>query len=267
MRTTPRTLIAAAAAGLLFLAPAAAAQSDVATVTVVHGIPDTVLDVWLDGDLLLDDFEPSSLTEPLEVPAGDHEIAMTAPDASDATDPVGSVDVSLEAGTNVSLVALLTEGGDIDLMDFANDTSTVPAGSARVTVRHAAAAGGVDVLADTEPLGEDLRAGDEVVTQVPAGEHDLVINAAGTDDELLALPATNLSDGTNTIVFAVGSPASGTFDALVQTITGLQEAPEAVPAGNAGLVDAGRPVTLILGLVALAAVTLLARRRLDAGTR
>ncbi len=267
MRTTPFTLIAAAAAGLLLVAPAASAQSGIATVTVVHGIPDTVLDVWLDGALLLDDFEPSSLTEPLSVPAGDHQIAMTAPDADDDSDPVGSLDVSLAADSNVSLVAQLTEVGDIELVDFTNDVSALPGGTARVSVRHVASVGAADILADGEPLVEGLEGGEEAVAEVPAGDHDIVVNAAGTDDELLALPGTSLAEGTNTLVFAVGSPASGTFEALVQTITGLQDAPAAVPAGNAGLVDDGRPVTLIVGLVALAAMMLVARRRLDAGTR
>lgn len=260
----PRTSLATAvaAATLLLLPTAASAQEDTGTVTVVHGIPETPVDVYVDGELTLDDFAPGTVTDPVELPAGDHTLALTATDASDDSDPILSADATLEAGAAVSAVAHLTEGGNPTLSLFVDDTATLDAGDARVTVRHTAAAPAVDILANGDALVEGLSNPDEAVAEVPAGDYDLAINVAGTDTEVIALPGTTLAEGVNTIAYAIGSPDDDTFDVLVQTIDGLHGDPSGVPAGDAGLVDDGtnRLIAVTLALMGLAALGLAARR-------
>ena len=59
---------------------------------------------------------------------------------------------TLPAGGNVTLVAHLSESGQPTITPFVNDVSSVPAGQARLVVRHTAAAPAVDVLAGDTPV-------------------------------------------------------------------------------------------------------------------
>lgn len=259
MRTTTKLLTAATAAGLLLAPTAALAQDGTGQVTVVHGIPETPVDVYVNGDLTLDDFQPGTATDELSLPAGDHTFDLTAADATDNSSPILSADATLPAGANVSAVAHLTEAGDPTVTVFVNDATPLDAGRARVTVRHTAAAPTVDILAGGDVLVEALSNPDEAVAEVRAGDYDLAINAAGTDTEVTALPGTTLQEGVNTIAYAIGDLEGGSFDVLVQTVTDLHSAPEGVPAGSAGLVDRDLTVPIAalavagLGLVAVAA--------------
>lgn len=229
-------------------------------VTVVHGIPETTVDVYVNGDLTLDDFEPGTVTDALELPAADYTFDITAPDAADNSDPILTADATLPAGANVSAVAHLTEAGDPTVSLFVNDISTIDAGNARVTVRHTAAAPSVDILANGDVLVPALSNPDEAVADVPADDYDLAINAAGTDTEVVALPGTTLAEGVNTIAYAIGDLEAGSFDVLVQTIDGLHDVPEGVPAGDAGLADTAPIAALVLGMMGLGALALAARR-------
>ncbi len=76
---------ALAAASFLAVGAPAGAQDGNGTVVVIHGIPDTPVDVYVNGDLTLDDFQPGTVTDPLSLPAGDYDLALTAPDAADAS--------------------------------------------------------------------------------------------------------------------------------------------------------------------------------------
>ena len=53
----------------------AVAQASTGTVTVVHGVPDLVVDVYVNGDLTLEDFAPNTVTDPLTLPAGNYDLA------------------------------------------------------------------------------------------------------------------------------------------------------------------------------------------------
>ena len=57
---------ALAVAVALATGPAAAAQ-DTGTVFVVHGVPDTPVDVYVDGERALDDFQPGTTQGPVEL--------------------------------------------------------------------------------------------------------------------------------------------------------------------------------------------------------
>ena len=88
-----RRLIAATAAGSLAVAAALfgalpASAADTGQVYVVHGIPGLPVDIYVNGALTLDDFEPETVAGPLDLPAGSYDIAITAADATDASAPV-----------------------------------------------------------------------------------------------------------------------------------------------------------------------------------
>src|SRR6187551_2529547 len=148
MRKTITVGIAAGAlVALAGIAPANAA-TDVAQLSVLHAVPGLTVDVYVNGDLTLDNFEPGDIAGPLELPAGTYTVAITAADAADASAPaIGPVDLPLEAGQNYTAAAHLDAAGAPTATLFTNDISTVGAGQGRLTVRHVAAAPGVDIVA------------------------------------------------------------------------------------------------------------------------
>jgi hypothetical protein len=218
----------------LMVAPATAATGD-AQLSVLHAIPDTPVDVYVNGDLTLDDFQPGDLAGPLALPGGDYEVAITAPDAADASDPIlGPATVTLEAGGNYTAVAHLNADGDPTLTPYANDISATAAGEGRLTVRHDAAAPAVDVLAGGTPVIEGLTNPDEQTLNLPAGTISASVAAAGTTDPVIGPADVNVQEGALTIVYAWGSLDDGNLALATQTITGLHSSPDGVPSGTGG---------------------------------
>jgi hypothetical protein len=249
-------------------APAYAdAAGDMAQVSIFHGVPGATVDVYVDGDRLLDDFTPGTLTDPVELAGGTYEISILPGDAADASaDPIiGPADVPVEAGGNYTIVAHLDGEGSPTATPFANDTSRTAAGEGRVTVRHVAAAPAVAVTADGNELVAELANPDEAVADVAAKSYAVAVAPASGGDAVFEtdLPVT---EGANTIVYAWGDLAGGTFAAEVQTINGLHSAPGSVPAGEAGLAaPSSQSVPAGVALLGAALVTgFLAVRRLAA---
>jgi hypothetical protein len=271
MRHRPSVTLAAAGIGSALLVaaaalPASAATGGTASLAVLHGVPDLTVDVWVDGTRTLDDFTPGSLAGPLDLPAGTHTVAITAADAADASSPaIGPVDLALDAGASYTAVAHLDAAGSPTATLFPNDTSAVPAGQGRLTVRHVAAAPAVDVLAAGSPVITNLANPDEQTLTVPAGTVPVAVAATGTTEPVLGPTDLDVAEGVSTIVYAWGSLEGGTLQLAVQTIDGMHSAPGGVPSGELGLVAHGpSPAVLWLGGVALVAAlgaVLLATRR------
>lgn len=260
MRHRPFVTGAAGLAAALVVAattlPASAATGGTASLAVLHGVPDLTVDVYVDGTRTLDDFTPGSLAGPLDVPAGAHTLAITAADAADASAPaIGPVDVTLDAGGSYTAVAHLDIAGQPTATLFTNDLAAVPAGEARLTVRHTAAAPAVDVLAGGTPVVTNLANPDEQSLTVPAGTVSAVVAATGTTAPVIGPADLDLAEGVSTIVYAWGSLDAGNLQLAVQTIGGLHSAPGGVPSGELGLAaDGGPSPALWLGGAALVAV-------------
>ena len=252
-----RILATGAVAGLAlaaFTMPAQAASDD-AALSVLHGVPGLTVDVYVNGDLTLDDFKPGDLAGPLMLPAGTYTVAITAADAKDDSKPaIGPVDLKLDSKMNYTAVAHLDADGKPTASLFTNDVSKVKAGEGRLTVRHVAAAPAVDVLAGKDAVVTNLSNPDEKVLNIPAGTVPAAIAATGTTEPVIGPVDVNVAEGVNTIVYAWGSLADDNLDVAVQTIKGLHSSPNSVPSGELGLAaDNGTPV---LPLIALGAALL-----------
>ena len=249
-------VLALSAVGLA--APASADTAEGAVLSVLHGVPDTPVDVWVDDELTVDDFQPGDLAGPLDLPAGTYTVAVTAPDAEDTSEPViGPVDLELEAGGNYTAVAHLDADGAPTATLFTNDLSATAAGEGRLTVRHTAAAPAVDVLAGDEAVIAGLENPDERSLDLPAGTVPAAVAAAGTTDPVLGPTDVEVADGVHTIVYAWGSLEDDTLAVATQTVDGLHSAPGGVPAGVSGLAadETGGPlgpVALVSGAALLA---------------
>lgn len=250
---------------------AAAANADEATVSVLHGVPGLTVDVYANGEELIPDFAPGTLTDPLTLPAGSYDIAIfpdgEGPDGDPAIEAAG---VEVPAGANATIVAHLAEDGSPTASVFVNDMSELAAGNARVTVRHTAAAPAVDVRVNGTPTFEGLTNPNEASADVAAGTIEADVVLAGTEDVALGPADLELAEGTNTIVYAWGSAEEQNLELAVQTIDGLHGAPSGVPGGEAGLVAQDSSMTpWLLGaaLAAMAAIGGLFLRRRNAAER
>lgn len=260
---------ALAAVAALAAAPAAQAQ-ETGTVYVVHGVPNTPVDVYVDGQRAIDDFAPGSSQGPLELPAGGHQVALFAADAADGSgSPLLSADADLPAGGNVTLVAHLTEAGQPAITPFVNDVSAVPAGQARLVVRHTAAAPAVDVLAGGSPVVRGLTNPNQEALQVPAGTVPAAVAAAGSTDPVLGPADLDLKEGTATFVHAVGSLQDNTLSLVTFTVSDLHSAPNGVPSGapSGAPSDPAAPVLPLLGAAAGLLIGAVSVRRLRAARR
>ncbi|QDB80390.1 DUF4397 domain-containing protein [Georgenia wutianyii] len=265
--TAVRRAAIGSAAGLALLAlavPATATTSDVAQLSVLHGVPDLTVDVYVNGENTLDDFEPATLAGPLELPAGTYTVAITAADAADDSAPVlGPIDLDLESGGNYTAVAHLDADGAPTVSFFTNDTSTTAAGEGRLAVRHTAAAPEVDILAGDQAVISNLANGSEQVLDLAAATVPASIAATGTTEAVLGPVDVPVEEGSKTIVYAWGSLEDGTLDVATQTISGLHSAPAGVPTGLVPVDEPGVPAgAIVAGSAALLLVAALGTRRL-----
>ncbi|WP_295788296.1 DUF4397 domain-containing protein [uncultured Microbacterium sp.] len=268
-----KTLTAGLTAGLVLAAgvalPAQAISSSTADLSVLHAIPGLTVDVYVDGARTLDDFTPGTLAGPLDVPAGEHVVAITAADATDASSPVlGPVTLTLEANASYTAVANLDAAGKPALNSYKNDISATKAGEGRLTVRHTAAAPAVDVLAGGSPVVRNLENPKEATLDLAAGTVSAAVALAGTTDPVIGPADVTVKDGTLTVVYAWGSAADGNLALAVQEVATAHTNPGGVPSGTAGYAaqrDATTQALWITGsalvLTAGVAATVLVRRR------
>ena len=271
-KTLAAGITAGAIAAFGLAAPAYAISDTTADLSVLHGIPDTPVDVYVNGELTLDDFQPGDLAGPLDLAAGDYEVALTATDAADASDPIlGPVSVTLEANTSYTAVAHLTEGGEPTVTPYVNDISETAPGEGRLTVRHDAAAPAVDVLAGGTAVIENLANPEEATLDLAAGTIEASVAATGTTDPVIGPADVAVGEGVLTIVYAWGSLEDDNLDLAVQTIDGLHSAPDGVPSGSGGQLaerDAMMQTLLIVGAFGVAAaiatsVVVVSRKRAE----
>lgn len=251
-----KTIAVGVAAGFVlaagFVAPAQAISATTADLSVLHAIPDTPVDVYVNGALTLDDFQPGDLAGPLDLAAGTYDIAITAPDAADASAPILEASVDLAANASYTAVAHLTESGDPTVTAFVNDTATTKAGEGRLTVRHVAAAPAVDVLAGGTPVIQALVNPDEATLNLPVSTISATVALAGTTDPVIGPADVAIQDGVLTIVYAWGSAADANLALAVQTVTVGHTDPGAVISGTAGYAAERDAITQSLWLVGLA---------------
>ena len=225
MRRLLTLAVAAALAVATMTATAGAASVSASLVSVVHGIPDATVDVYVNDALFLEDFEPESVAGPVVLPAGTYDIAIYAANADPATDApvIDAPGVTVPAGIDAAVVAHLDASGAPTASVFVNDVSEMAAGEARLTIRHVAEAPEVDVFANgsIELTPGAFVNGEESVVDVAAGTYAATVTAPGDSSTVLApLGEVTFVEGVNTIVYAIGTYPD-TFTVVVDAIQGL----------------------------------------------
>lgn len=208
---------AAALAAVMALPAGAFAQDDDAKVRVGHFSPDApAVDVYANGGAILTEVPFGVLSDYLEVPAGTYTIEVVAAGADPADGAViGPVDLEFGAGTMTTVAA--TNSLENIEAQVLSDEPVPQDGIAQVRVVH--------YSADAPAVDIALDGGDVVVPDLsypaatgyldlPEGEYDLEVRAAGTEDVAFDIDPLMLDGGNSFSVFAIGSLADGSFTIL-----------------------------------------------------
>jgi hypothetical protein len=258
---TLAAIVTVAALSLVLVGPSQAAGTS--DVSILHGVPGLTVDVYANGDKILSNFAPGTLTDPLQLPEGSYDLAVFAAGADPKGTPaIKADDVMVPSGVNITVVAHLDASGTPVLTPYVNDTSKLAAGQARLTVRHDAAAPAVDVRAGGTPVFSGLTNPKEAKADIAAGTVSADVVLAGTTTVAIGPANLTLAEGTNTIVYAWGSAADSNLKLAVQTISGLHSAPSGVPSGTGGLQSDGLPMSLIALMAVGAGGVAVAGRRI-----
>lgn len=255
------TLIAAVVAALGLVSAAspvapAGAQSE-ARIHLIHGIPDTPVDVFANGEVVIPDFQFGD-TQDLSSLAGQTLAGLQVRPAGTEDVAIDGGDLALPASGNVTAIAHLDAEGTPTLTVFENDTAPTAAGEGRLVVRHTAAAPAVDVKANGEVAFSNLSNPNEAKADLPAGTISAEVVPTGADEPVVIGPADlPVTDGQALVVYAVGSLDGGTLQTLTETVDGLGSGPASVPTGNSP-VSEGSSSTGPMVAIGLAGAALLA---------
>ena len=188
-----------------------------ASITLVHGVPDLLVDIYVNGGAPIEDV---SFTTVATVPGekGKNTVAIRAANAPANSAALLTRSFYLRQNQSKTVVAHLTSSGSPKLTVYANDQSPLTAGTGRLTVRHTAEAPAVDIVVNnTTTLVPGLTNPRQAKADVPADTYLVDVRAAGTSTAVLDDAPVTLDPGTNTIVYAIGS-LSGSFTVAVQVL-------------------------------------------------
>jgi hypothetical protein len=214
------------------------AMAQDATVFIVHGIPgidvnldpELPVDISVDGTCLLQNFKFEEIAGPVSLAAGTYNIQIKLADLSN---PCGGTtvieaDVPFEANEKCTVIAHLTEEGEITASKFTHDLSGIKRNKSRILMHHAAYAPGVDLV--WAPMVDGITArmnrkdefenGDKYQIEVRPFPNDswkfsLELRGSGTT---IFSQDFQFEDFTAYGIFAVGSVVNGTFRLIVNVI-------------------------------------------------
>jgi hypothetical protein len=191
-------------------------KSEEARVRVFHASPDAPnVDVLVDGGKVLEDVPFKAASDFLAVDPGDHRIQVNV-----AGTNTSAIDAHLVfAKDSDSLIVAAGKVASIGALVFPVDRTTLPAGTAKVRVLHAApSAPKVDVyvtakdasINDTAPVLSNVpfKAISEYLS-VPAGIYDVAVTIAGTKSIAIKADGLNIPEGLVATVAALDTKGGG----------------------------------------------------------
>lgn len=238
---------------------ASAQDGDTAQLRVAHLSPDAPnVDVRVDGDIVLDDVPYKTVSDYLEIAAGEHRIQVTPTGGSVPIVIDTNVILNPDGAYTVAATGLLGQD-DLRPIVLQDDQSTA-ANQAKVRVVHASPdAPAVDVAVADGPVlfsSVSFRNESGYATVDPA-TYDLQVRPAGTQDVALTVSGVTLEAGTNYTVFAVGQLDDETLEALTVVDATSENEETTTPAPtppNPGLSPGLTAFVVIVFLAALGVV-------------
>jgi hypothetical protein len=214
-------------------------QDDAAQVRVAHLSPDApAVDVLIDGDPVLEAVEFGTVSDYLELPAGEYQVSIQT---SEDETTVFDGNVSVEAGTNYTIAAV----GEVSQETFEpvvlEDDFEMPSEeNASVRLIHAspdAPAVDVTVAESGAVLYDNVSFGNATeYAEVPAGDYTLEVRPATEDDdgEVVATFDVSLEGGTVYSAIAAGylSPDEAEGDEPFDLVVAMDAGADGMMMGN-----------------------------------
>jgi hypothetical protein len=194
-----------------------------ATLNVVHGIPGVDVNVCVNDGEAISDFSYGDVVT--GVPLADGVYAFKIVAAADDCTADGilvAAGVDLMGGKNYTAIAYLDESGSPTLGLYTNGSKPVAKGSARLIVRHNAAAPAVDVWANGAPLVTDFENGESAKAIVPKGIYAAWVSLPGDYQPVIGPSVLELKKGFTYEVYAIGDATNGFDFAVVATKVGVK---------------------------------------------
>lgn len=185
------------------------AQSNPARVRIIHAAQEMPpVDILLDGQRVLANVPFPAISDYLDVPAGQHQVAVV-PAGQAASAALLTTTASFEAGKAYSVAAVGQQ--DVAVQVYTDDLSAPPAGKAHIRLIHLSPdAPGANVEVVNGPtLATDLAFTEATAYQaVDAGTYNLRLVATGQNTVIVQLPNTTLEAGKIYTVAATGRLAN-----------------------------------------------------------
>ena len=212
-------------------------------VRVAHMSPNAPnVDVYLNGDAVLEDVAFGAVSGYLSVPAGDHDVTITPAGAPDTEVFSGTVPVAAETDYTITASGEIGEDADqpFEPLIVEDDNSSLDDDTARLQAFHVSPdAPAVDITAASGDvvLFDGVEYGQAGVVEVDAGTYTVEIrgDTESNDGDVVASYELTLESGTVYSAFAAGyltpddEPGDQPFNLLVSTADGRGPAPEPEP--------------------------------------
>ncbi len=211
----------------------------------MHGLRGVTADVYLDGALVLQTFEPERATQPMTLSAGTHKVEIrVAGSPADSTPALASA-LTIPAGAHLSAVVHQDAAGAPEITVFNDDVSQIAPSNTRVVVRNVAAGAPVDVVVDGHRQVTALASGEEHGIVVLPSTNAVSVASASGGSILLPAQDVTFAEGTAYFMYLIGSAADRTLGWLAESVDGLATVPNRIQTGDSGLASPRHPSTLL----------------------
>lgn len=215
-------LLVAASMAMPILGATPASAAD-ASLNVVHGIPGADVNVCVNGGEAISDFTYGEVVTDVPLAGGTYSFKIVA--ASDDCSDAGILaadGIDLAGGKDYTAVAYLEADGTPALGLYTNASKAVAKGTARLLVRHNAAAPAVDVWANGAQLVSDFHNGETAKAIVPQGVYAAWVSLPGDYQPVIGPAVLQLKKGFTYQVYAIGDATNGYDLAVVANKVGIR---------------------------------------------
>lgn len=186
--------------------------SQTARLQVIHNSPTPTVDIYVNGDLFLDNFVFRTATPYVDVPAGvELNLGIALGNSTSVDDVIANFPVTLEDGQTYVVVAAGVVGGDqpfnLFVFDMGQETADNDDNVGLLFFHGSPDAPEVDVVAGGTPIFDDVEFGEfSGYLNVPATSYELAVTPGNDNSTVVAAYAAdfNFWRGNTAVVFATG---------------------------------------------------------------
>lgn len=183
----------------------------VARVSLVQGLPNTSVDVYLNGIEVVQAFRFKGVVGPLPLVPGHFHIALRLHGSPRSTKPFLSESGKLVAGENRTIVANLTTAGNPALTNFWNPRPSLMKGRAELVVRNVGDDPGLTVYADGLRIFRNLTDPSSGAIRLPAEWVRISMDDFGTSTVVIGPHGMYLGSQTVTVLYVIGNQSTQTL--------------------------------------------------------